>query len=294
MAPESTTSTRVWTSRMDGAELAALASVGFRPVGVVMAAVAFPVTLTSSVSASRTVVKQYPCAHQLPGRLKPAGHSGGFIYSLSSAQDAARAAFGAACDALTDEARALGAHGVMGVTASWAPIGKSRITPHRLIMTGTAIVSGALTQPAKPFTTTLSAAPLVEALLTGRAPVRIVGAFACTSAALGCATAFSSSRAVGNSWHIEALSDAIDMSRSAAVTEMSDQGALAGADEILGIRLERDDSLDHRRRGVVLGRLHPVRAIGNAVTTFDTGLSRVGARQLFRLRTSATSPVVPR
>jgi uncharacterized protein YbjQ (UPF0145 family) len=290
MVPDPSTSTRVRTSRLNGAESAALASVGFRPVGIMMAAVAFPTAFLGSIASSRVVITEYPYVRQRASNgFGP--RMGGSTYSVPAAQDAARKAFTQAYDSIVEEARSAGAHGVVGVTASWAPLARTPHAPHRLTLTGTAVVAPAVAAPPTPFTTTLTAGPLVQLLLTGRVPVRIVSAFVCTSV-FGGLGRFAATASVGNSWYIEPFSDAVDLARSTAVTEMSRQGAASGADEIIAINIERDTSLGRLRKGT-LGELHAVRALGTATKRFETGLSRVGARQLFRLRTSPRMPTVP-
>jgi uncharacterized protein YbjQ (UPF0145 family) len=279
---------RVWSSRLDGAETTALASVGFRPVGVVMAVASFSPYTASALATSRTILKRYPCRHQHYGRLAPAGHLDGLTYSLPDFQESERQAFSRAHDTLLEEARGLGAHGVIGVTISWLALTARRRAARQLMMTGTAVLTDAADLPATPFTTSLSPTSVVEAVLTGRAPVRLVGAFACTSAFLGCAESPSNATLTGNSWHLEARSDQVDLALSNAVSDLSRQGDAAGADEILEIEVQ-DDDLMYRPR-TTFGRVHAIRAVGTAVKAFDTGLSRVAARQVFLLRNDFRHP----
>jgi uncharacterized protein YbjQ (UPF0145 family) len=150
------------TSLLSAPAAVALDTVGFHPVGEVMGC---------------TVVALAPV---YGGGCGNAGYSGstptvrlsGNRWSgYSSYLQALRAGYDTALRRLVDEARALGAHGVVGVDLrrSVLPLGR-----HEFYALGTAVRAGtAGTPPATPFTTDMAGTDVAALLLSGWVPVSL-------------------------------------------------------------------------------------------------------------------------
>lgn len=276
-----------WAARLDGAELATIESVGFRAVGVPMGMSIYRDTAYagypgrgygSPISRPASPSQRfYPCPHGS----NSLGHAPGLNYRQTWSQAPRRLALKHVLDKLVTDARTMGAHGVIGISIQQSKFIAGEPPIQQIRMTGTAVRAdvGEADSHGRLFTTTLSAAGLVELLLTGRTPLEVTFGNALVAVMPGCVLRHSK-RSKGIV-EVRQLADASEMSREAAVADLRADAAKAGASEIVGIELDLESALPPR---VATGwaSVHAF-ATGTAVRRFDNGLDQVGAQQIFRL-----------
>jgi uncharacterized protein YbjQ (UPF0145 family) len=294
-----------WSARFDGAELATIEAVGFRAVGVPMGMsiyrdvtyIGYPAgrgtpggrtnasaggrpvgRVTSPISRPASASQRfYPCPHGSNSLT----HAPGLNYRQTWTQAPRRLALKHVLDKLVTDARNMGAHAVIGISIQESKFIDGEPPIRQIRMTGTAVRAdiGETNPCARVFTTTLSAAGLVELLLTGRTPLELTFGNAVVAVMPGCVLRHS--KRTKGIVEIDQLADASEMAREAAVADVRVDAAKAGATEIFGIELDLDSALPPRV-GAGWASVHAY-AVGTAVRRFDNGLDQVGARQIFRL-----------
>jgi uncharacterized protein YbjQ (UPF0145 family) len=266
-----TASPTVWASSCNGADLLALQSVGFKPAGVAMAMSAYVVSVyVANSTTSGPTRHRYPCPH------RGAPHAPGLNWEAVGQQSAARTAFTEVAMKLARDVAERGAHGVIGVEVHRTAL--SHGVPHRwqLTMTGTAIRAVGAAAPTHPFATTLPAGQFIELLLTGRVPTGVVAGFGSVGMLPGCLSRMPYT-GTGPA-DLRQRGDAIDLARSLAVREMTASAAKLGSDEIVAVELTATEPV-HLPLPVV-----GTHGVATAIRTFESGVTHVGATQIFQLR----------
>jgi uncharacterized protein YbjQ (UPF0145 family) len=276
-----------WSTRLDGAELAAVESVGFRAVGVPIgmsiyrdiAYAAYPGRSYGSPISRPSSPSQrfYPCPHGSTSL----SHAPGLNYRQTWAQSPRRLALKHVLDKLVADARTMGAHGVIGISIQHSTFlaGEPPIRQIRMMGTAVRVESDETSEHGPLFTTSLSAAGVVGLLLTGRTPMEVTFGNAVVSVMPGCVLRHS--KRTKGIVEVTQLGDASEMAREAAVADLRADAAKASASEIVGIELDLDSALPPRVGGG-WASVHAY-ATGTAVRSFDNGLDQVGAQQVFRL-----------
>lgn len=226
-----------WTSDLSVAELAAVRSVGFEPVGLVMGTSVYHLGSQWQTSVGSwgqpswagvagSWQRSYPCPHVFY-------HDGartGYNWEHSVYERGLLEARDLAHGRILAEASELGAHGVAGVR--W----ELRALPDvagvvELQMVGTALRRPGRPPARTPFTSHLSGQDLAKLLRAGMAPARLVMAVAAIEADPGCGTDLRL-----GSWsntRLPQYSDASQACRELAVTHLQEQSAEV-ADAVVG------------------------------------------------------------
>ena len=249
---------RPWTAQTDGAAMAVLASLGLRPVGVVVGtaiaplpsyqtlqqvARSAPATKDPPGTASRrrpgrpvgpVVDKSYPCPH--PDRAPGTGHRAGRTLEYSDPSlTYRRRAIDTVHDRLIDEARDLGAHGVIGVRLRSEAIGTG--AGARLGIqwqrTGTAVRASGTPDLATPFTAQCDVAELVALLQIGRVPVRVVVGLGTVMVASGCSTTMAFGSTTPS--ELDQIGEAPALAVAVARAELAERAGSCGAQEVVGV-----------------------------------------------------------
>jgi uncharacterized protein YbjQ (UPF0145 family) len=287
-SPLSGRSATTWAARLNGAELATIEAVGFRAVGVPMGMSIYRDVLYTGYPAGRGAgspftrpaspsQRFYPCPHGS----NSVTHLPGLNYRQTWNQAPRRQALKHVLDKLVSDARSMGAHGVIGVSVQQSIFTAGEPPVRQVRMTGTAVRAEGAQGSAhgRLFTTTLSAAGLVELLLTGRTPLELTFGNAVVAVMPGCVLRHS--KRTKGVVEVTQLADASEMAREAAVGDLRADAAKAGASEVVGIDLDLDSALPPRL-GTGWASVHAY-AIGTAVRSFENGLEHFGAQQIFRL-----------
>jgi uncharacterized protein YbjQ (UPF0145 family) len=277
-----------WAARLNGAELAAIQAVGFRAVGVAMGMSIYRDTIYASFPAGRGAgspisrpaspsQRFYPCPHGS----NSISHLPGLNYRQTWNQAPRRQALRHVVDKLVTDALGMGAHGVIGISVQQSIFTAGDPPIRQIRMTGTAVRAEGAEGSAngRLFTTTLSAAGLVELLLTGRTPLELTFGNAVVAVMPGCVLRHS--KRTKGIVEVTQLGDASEMARAAAVSDLRADAAKAGATEVVDIELDLDSALPSRI-GTGWRSVHAY-GIGTAVRNFENGLDHFGAQQIFRL-----------
>jgi uncharacterized protein YbjQ (UPF0145 family) len=207
---------------LSASEFVLAADAGFEPAGFVMGSAVCHIGLPGSVAASGGIARAFTRAGE-----------------LSMVSEAVRRAKEAATARLEDDARRIGADGVVGVRLAidHAPWAHHAV---EIIMTGTALRHSGDSPPAhrvpggQSFVSGLSGQDLWTLLKSGHRPVGIV---------LGCCVY----RAVADNWtvnhalgnrELSNLTTAVYTARELAMLRMQDEAGRMGATGIVGVRLD--------------------------------------------------------
>jgi len=144
-----------WTSLLSAPAAAGLRVAGLVPAGEVMGSIVEQISL---VGASCGMYWSGPMATPL----RPAGF-GPYL-------DALNRGYATALDRLTQEATAIGADGVVGITLTAAPLGGAV----EFTALGTAVRAGGSTRPGRVFTTALSGQDVAKLMTAGWVPAALV------------------------------------------------------------------------------------------------------------------------
>ena len=153
-------------------ESAALAALGFESVSEVMGAVAMRAPVSGFFSTGALGSGTYPSGWQGDGNRPPPVFTSSRAARVPSYVAVLTKAYRLAMSRLTDEVRAAGADGAVGVRVEHTVVGAGASdSVWRLLATGTAMRSLGATRAVRPFTTSLSAAQTAAALRGGWMPV---------------------------------------------------------------------------------------------------------------------------
>jgi len=172
-----------WSSGLSTNDFAACLSSGLRPLGFVQgcSVVAWlfygaPFSTSGigfgSYQQPSGYFEQFNCPH---GFVSTEHRIAGYNYQQTWVEDAWNAAFFSALKRLTDEARRLGAHGVIGIVERAEHHGD--ISAFELSLSGTAVLVEGADAPDSPFTTFLAGQKLNKLVEAGFAPVSIAQSF---------------------------------------------------------------------------------------------------------------------
>lgn len=186
---------RPWSSRQDVAEEVALQHLGFSPVGVVIGSVNSSGVALAPRSTRKSAAPPPPGIQWQPTSLDDpvtARRYGGYVHDWRiGTNDRTARHIGWAWELvmheqrelqlvelvvsdLLEEARALGAHGVIGITLETRRLGTEREYPIvEVAASGTAVAARGMPEVTDPFTTALSAPEILKLAEHGWAPVRL-------------------------------------------------------------------------------------------------------------------------
>lgn len=236
----------VFTSGLSGSEFLVVREAGYQPAGLVMGSSVCDVGLKATDSVARLTAPSYGTMYSVAPR------EGGEITELTYAMTTARKA---ALKRLTDDARAVDADGVIGITVetTWDSWHDGAL---EFMMTGTAIRAraGSGGDPGRRvFTTCVSGQEFWALLRSGYRPVGFVMGY--------CAYAAEPEHSV-TARELRGATRAVYEARELAVARMRSQaGHDFQAQGIVGVRLEGLDGLSRLPQSRIL----EFRAVGTAI-----------------------------
>lgn len=265
-----------WTTGQGAAELAALSQAGFEPIGLVTGLAtewSGGYSVGTDVVASHSAVS-YVGTPRHPQLLAPRGSYGDAYYEVYSCphvaspfhrpgynfqdvahEQARRTVVGRALARMRDRARALGAHGVVGVGLDRSMIGASLA---EVSATGTALRRPGAPELDQPFTSGGGAQDLGKLLANGWVPVAVALGNASVRVMEGC-TIRSPSLAPRE---LVQLSEAMGAARRLAVGDLEAQATKLG-EGVIGVRVDLKVG-----RGQEPGTLVEMLVSGTAVRSF--------------------------
>jgi len=269
------------TSNLSVAQSGALRRLGLAPAGFVLGTVVMQVvssagygTMAGGYGAFGTTgpsraAARYPCAHMMG---YGADHWG---YNIEDTAYAASLSYGyeTAVTRLRDEARTLGAHGVVGIELTVGDL-VGGYASWTFRATGTAVVLADGPPPGEPFTTGITGQHLERLIALGYAPATLVTAVGAMYVQPNCRTRgdFTVPGPVDQIPH--AIGAARDRARSAL-----HQAATAHGDGVVDTRWS-----DRRSPAFGEGWIQTAVAIGTVVRRFDTDRTPAAPRPVVPLR----------
>jgi uncharacterized protein YbjQ (UPF0145 family) len=247
-------------------ESAALAAVGFVPASEVMGAVAMLAPVSGFFQSGGLGGPTYPRGWQGHGSNAPPVFTSSTASRVPSWVAVLKRAYRLALTRLTDEIRAVGADGAVGIRVAHtvAGAGSSQVV-WRFLATGTAVRSLGPTRAARPFTTSLSAVETAAALRSGWAPVSYL---TCPVMAVRWVEPVSrrQERALSGNGEIVAFTETVNACRRQAALDFERDARATGADGAVmdDMRLQVADARDLAQVQVLLA---------------GTALARFGAPQ---------------
>lgn len=269
-----------WTSDLSVSELSAIRRVGFRPAGMVVGMSVYQIAIQGigpsyfgmpaagwgtlgqgmgagwTPSGFRGYFKGYPCMHAIYGM----GHGYGVNFEDLYYEQALSDTFGLALDRLREEARALGAHGVVAVrhTLTNLPIATSAPVIELKVI-GTAIKRPSAPPLQQPFTSHLSGQQFAKLLSTGWIASGLVYGVGSVRSMGGCGGGINSQTWSGAEF--VQRSEAVQEAQRIAVSEIEDRARDIG-EQAIGV----DVNLSVREAGEAT--MATMYAIGTAVRRF--------------------------
>ena len=249
-----------YTSDLSVAELAAVRRVGFEPLGLVMGSSVYQIGAQWGYrwygSSGGGYMQAYPCPHSWV-------HDGmrtGYNWEHTSYEQGILEARQLAMSRLTEEATALGAHGVVGVEMTLRQM-EGTLHTIELTLFGTAVIRAGAPPLATPFTCHLSGQEVVKLLEAGYAPAALVMGVCAMEMDPGCGT-----EARGMSWgnvELPQFSDGVQACRDQAVRHLEEEATAVG-DGVVGVQV------DFAVRELPQeGKLADMRLVGTAVKRFE-------------------------
>lgn len=183
-----------FSSALSIPDFAACLHMGLRPVGLVQGFCAMswhpdwylPGVGTGGFSFSGwgQEISSYPCPHAV---LHSAEHPyRGYNVEATGVEGVWAAGYNATYTRMMEEAEALGAHGVIGVTDATRPLLGPDVREFHLL--GTAVVLDGAPAPERPWSTYLAGSKLGKLFEAGLEPVSVVGALAAVTVVPSCVT----------------------------------------------------------------------------------------------------------
>ncbi len=245
----------LWSAPVAPGEQAALRSVGFEPVGTVVASIPswpfayhFPSGLLSAAGAGRTATTPLGqfSTYYPPDDALTAKRAGGFTRDYIEGTSVIVPDFGfswqkvvreererqlvsAVLDRLGAEASALGAHGVVAVRLGWRhrpDLDFGELEVHDVNAVGLAVSARGANFGHEPFTATLSGGEVCALLADGLAPSQVVCGVGVVRADMGNRTR-RHMRSLGQV-EVPQFSEAVEKSLSIATADLERRGATAG------------------------------------------------------------------
>ncbi|MCL4449070.1 MAG: heavy metal-binding domain-containing protein [Actinobacteria bacterium] len=246
-----------WSSDLSVDEALAISTAGYKPLGLVMgssiyhigfggtgafstgggllsAGGAFGPGYSGALGTSSRRIgtngyyQMYPCPH---GYTMVAGdHYAGVNWENTIFEEGMTKARNLAIGRLVEEAKGLGAHGVVGVELTLRPFADTN-SVLEFTAFGTAIYSLGAPAVSTPFTSNLSGQSFEKLLLTGYMPVALVMGVAAIEADAGCATDYRLGSWVNN--EVSQYTDAVQLCREMAVERLESEAAQFG-DGVVG------------------------------------------------------------
>lgn len=210
-------------------ESAALASVGFLPASEVMGAVAM-LAPVSGFFQQRAAGRTYPRGWQGSGSAAPPVFTSSRASRVPSRIAVLMKAYGLVLTRLSDEIRAAGADGAVGIRVEHTVVDAGTAqSVWRFLATGTAVRSLGPTRAARPFTTSLSAGQVAAALRNGWAPVTFL---ACPVMAVRWVEPRSRQqrRTTSSNGEVVAFTETVNACRRQAALDFERDARAAGAD----------------------------------------------------------------
>jgi uncharacterized protein YbjQ (UPF0145 family) len=211
-------------------ESAALAAVGFLPASEVMGAVAMFAPVSGFFQSGGLGGPTYPRGWQGLGSDPPPVFTSSTASRVPSRVAVLKRAYRLALARLTDEIRATGADGAVGIRVEHTVVGAgSSQAVWRFLATGTAVRSLGPARAERPFTTSLSAAETATALRGGWTPVSYL---ACPVMAVRWVEPASrrQERALSGNGEIVAFTETVNACRRQAALDFERDARAVGAD----------------------------------------------------------------
>jgi uncharacterized protein YbjQ (UPF0145 family) len=243
-----------WTSDLSVAELSAIRHAGFEAVGMVMGSSVYRIAAQwgysnvfgnagfttvgqgafggGAVPARVGFLQRYPCPH---GYGMGTDHRWGFNWEHTTYEDGLVAARDAALARIIEEARDLGAHGVVGVRLirrHLEGVGSSL----EFTVIGTAIRRTGGPLLARPFMSHLDGVAFSKLLHGGYVPVALVVGIGAVEIDPGCGTEW-----LLRSWNnvrIDQVSDGIEAARLLGIQRLEEEIEAVDADGAVGVEID--------------------------------------------------------
>lgn len=229
-----------WTTDLSVAEFSAIQHAGFDPVGMVMGSSVFRIAAQWGYNviyggASGGALQTYPCPHGYGFMGMQSEHRYGYNWEHTFYEAGVMGARDAALARITEEARDLGAHGVVGVRLIRRHLeGLGNSIEFTLI--GTAIRRQGGAQLAAPFMSHLDGVAFSKLLHGGYVPVDLVIGIGAVEIDAGCGTEW-----LLRSWNnarIDQVSDGIETARLLGINRVEDEVARVHADGAVGVDID--------------------------------------------------------
>jgi uncharacterized protein YbjQ (UPF0145 family) len=228
-----------WGSSLSVAELASIKRAGFEPLGLAVGSSIYQLTPTYTMrypawtGPSAGFSKTYPCPH---GYGYGIGHLGGLNWEQVYYEEGVEEAYRLALGRLVEEARELGAHGVVGVTvrfrhlSSYEGQASGRLVEFTVV--GTAVRCPGAAPLEEPFTSHLSGQGLAKLVAAGLVPASLALGCGAIQVLAGCQMTLAS-RSFANV-ELTQYSEAIDQCRWVAVRRLEAMSGHTG-EGVIGV-----------------------------------------------------------
>jgi uncharacterized protein YbjQ (UPF0145 family) len=230
-----------WTSDLSVAELAAVRHAGFEPVGMVMGSSVFRIaaqwgySTVFGVGATGGTIQTYPCPHGYGYYRSGPDHQYGYNWEHTAYEQGVIDARDAALARITEEARDLDAHGVVGVRLVRRHLeGVGNALEFTVI--GTAIRRAGGPHLDRPFMSHLDGVAFSKLIHGGYVPVWLVVGIGAVEIDPGCGTEW-----LLRSWNnvrIDQVSDGIEAARLLGISRLEAEIAAADADGAVGVDVD--------------------------------------------------------
>jgi uncharacterized protein YbjQ (UPF0145 family) len=270
-----------WTSDLSVSELSAVRRVGFRPAGMVVGMSVYQIALQGlsptyfglpaggwgslggpgvgsgwAPAGFRGYFRGYPCSHAVYGL----GHGYGVNYEDVYYEQGLEETFNLAIDRMREEAKALGAHGIVGVRHTLSDMQLASSAPVvELKMVGTAITRLGADPLEEPFTSHLSGQQFAKLLDSGWVPASLVFGVGAIRSQGGCVGMMSASTWSGAEF--VQRSEAVQAAQEIAVQGIEDRARSVG-DRVIGVGIGL--SINEGAEGAMAS----MQAVGTAVRRF--------------------------
>jgi len=229
-----------WTSDLSVAELSAIRNAGFEPLGMVMGSSVVRIAAQWGYSTifggtAGGPGQTYPCPHGYGYYGSRTDHRYGYNWEHTFYEAGVLGARDAALSRITEEARDLGAHGVVGVRLirrHMEGLGNSL----EFTVIGTAITRSGGPRLDRPFMSHLDGVAFSKLLHGGYVPVSLVIGVGAVEIDPGCGTEWQL-----RSWNnvrIDQVSDGIEAARLLGIRRLEEEVASVDADGAVGVDVD--------------------------------------------------------
>lgn len=230
-------SAAAWTTDLSVAELSAIRHAGFQPVGMVLGSSVFRIAAQWGYSSQYlgvdAQVRRYPCPHGWAN--DPKEHYTGYNWEHTNFEAGVAAARDAALARITEEARALDAHGVVGVRLIRRQLEGVGNTLEFTVI-GTAIRREGGPSLSRPFMSHLDGTAFGKLLHGGYVPVSLVIGIGAIEIDPGCGMEWQSA-SWGNA-RIDQLGEGFDQARRLGISRLEDELEQCDADGAVGVEID--------------------------------------------------------